>query len=356
MKKSINNLSLSALLICLFVAINVFGQETKRILFIGNSYTFVNNLPEVFTDVAISQNKKVECESVAQGGAMFQTHTTNTNAVPKIQEGNWDFIVLQGQSQEVAFPDGQFMAQVYPYAKQLDSIAKKYNPKVRVIFFDTWGYRYGDEMNCQYYDAFCTFESMSKRLLDNYKLMAKNFKSDVSPVGAAWLNSWQADSNIVLHSSDNSHPNINGTYLAACCFYEIIFKEKISNASYPSSIPQNIAEYLQDIASKTTFDKLDSWCFTKSDTVSALNTITENSVFDFCAYCSNGNITITPKNFDGSAVLEIYSTNGSLLFKKNITVSDNVPQVFNYSSTPTKNMIIVRLSSTKGSKVLKVQE
>lgn len=360
MKKKLNHFYLFFLFAVLFLSSNVLGQEAKKVLFIGNSYTAVNNLPSVFSDLANSQNKQVYCEAITPGGTTFYAHLNSTGAVNKIREGSWDYIILQGQSQEVAFPDGQFMQQVYPFAKQLDSIAKAYNPQTRVIFYMTWGYRYGDPINCQFYEPFCTFESMSERLRDNYTLMAQDFHSDVSPVGAAWLNSWQTDSTIVLHSSDNSHPNINGTYLAACCFYEIIFKDSLSNAYYPASIDINTANYLQNIATQTTYNNLSLWCYTNTasdttitdttivdTTTSSLNRIEENKNFDFSVYNSNGNITIQPQNVTGKAILEVFSSEGRLLFSQNI-ILNNTPQTFTYAIKPSNNVIIVRLTTNKG--------
>lgn len=207
-EKSAFLLKAAAFALCVFSFLFSFSQENKRVLFVGNSYTQVNNLPEEFMRVAQSQDKRVECQMQAFGGATFSSHCNNPSTIEAITQGGWDYIVLQGQSQEVAFPDNQFSWQVYPYAKTLDSLAKAYNPDVKVVFYMTWGYRYGDELNCQFYEPFCTFESMSERLRDNYVLMAEDFGSDVSPVGVAWLESFRRDSTVVLHSSDNSHPNI----------------------------------------------------------------------------------------------------------------------------------------------------
>ena len=62
-----------------------------------------------------------------------------------------------------------------PYAKKLDSIINLYSPQTKVVFYMTWGYRYGDANNCPYYPPFCTYFSMSERLYQNYSLMAHDF-------------------------------------------------------------------------------------------------------------------------------------------------------------------------------------
>lgn len=333
-------LAAAALFVCGILSFALSAQETKRVLFIGNSYTHVNDLPSVLTDVAASQNQHLECRMHAPGGARFFNHLFNSEVLSLIQEGNWDFVVLQGQSQEVAFPDGQFFSEVYPDAKGLDSLAKTYNPDARVLFYMTWGYRYGDPTNCPYYTPFCTFESMGERLKANYTLMASDFLSDVAPVGAAWLRSWRQDSTLVLHSSDNSHPNMSGTYLAACCFYDIMFKTPLADASHPSSIDASTAQYLQSIANNVVIDSLNSWCFTES--CSFDETLSAKASFDFSVQSSPNKLTILTKDLSGKADLEIVSSDGKLILQTSRTISRN--ESFSLDLPNCKGVILIKLS------------
>jgi hypothetical protein len=251
--------SLILLALCVFFVLGLSAQQERRVLFIGNSYTHVNDLPKLLNDLTRSMGESFYYESVTPGGARFQTHTQNSEVISKLQEGNWDFVVLQGQSQEVAFPDGQFYNEVYPYARELDSLAKAYNPDAKVIFYMTWGYRYGDQVNCQYYPPFCTYESMSWRLRTNYRLMANDFSSWTSPVGAAWSYSIAHNPDLVLHSSDNSHPSIQGSYLAACCFYIMMMGNNVHTQYLPNGMSMEEGEYLQNVANIVAFDSIDYW-------------------------------------------------------------------------------------------------
>lgn len=339
-EKSAFLLKAAAFALCVFSFSFSFSQENKRVLFVGNSYTQVNNLPEEFMRVAQSQDKRVECQMQAFGGATFSSHCNNPSTIEAITQGGWDYIVLQGQSQEVAFPDNQFSWQVYPYAKTLDSLAKAYNPDVKVVFYMTWGYRYGDELNCQFYEPFCTFESMSERLRDNYVLMAEDFGSDVSPVGAAWLESFRRDSTVVLHSSDNSHPNINGTYLAACCFYEIIFAERLHEAYYPSSVSPSVATYLQDIADRTVYDNLGRWCF--SETNASLAASEQKAKPQFECQAERNAVLITIKNIEGNTNVELISSDGRLIERQSYHISNGTTIELN---TSYKGVAIIKIEN-----------
>ncbi|MFN5793339.1 MAG: hypothetical protein ACK455_00960, partial [Bacteroidota bacterium] len=126
------------------------NAETKRVLFIGNSYIYTNNLPQVLKDVALSNGDDVIFDSSAPGGHTFQQHSTNATTLSKIAQGNWDYIILQEQSQRPAFPISQVQTEVFPYAAYLDSLAKAQNPCATVMYYMTWGRKNGDASNCQF--------------------------------------------------------------------------------------------------------------------------------------------------------------------------------------------------------------
>src|SRR5438105_1158267 len=53
------------------------GSACTRVLFIGNSYTFVNNLPDVFADLAASAGRRVDTGLVAAGGWTLARHAAS---------------------------------------------------------------------------------------------------------------------------------------------------------------------------------------------------------------------------------------------------------------------------------------
>ena len=66
-----------------------------RVLLIGNSLTFFNNLPEMFAELARSGGHEVEVDMSAQGGWTCSDHATSAMTLDKIEQQNWDFVVLQ---------------------------------------------------------------------------------------------------------------------------------------------------------------------------------------------------------------------------------------------------------------------
>ena len=67
---------------------------------IGNSYTYFNNMPKMFEQLALADQppRRVQCEMIVQGGATLQRHWEAGRAIKAIERGGWDFVILQEQS------------------------------------------------------------------------------------------------------------------------------------------------------------------------------------------------------------------------------------------------------------------
>lgn len=250
--------SLSLFLFLLLVPILSWSQNTS-ILFVGNSYTYVNDLPKLVKDIALSKGDSVTTDLSAPGGYTFQNHCTNATTLAKINSGLFDFVVLQEQSQMPSFPPSQVATDVYPYAHQLDSLIHKANSCATTVFYMTWGRKYGDASNCSAYPPICTYSGMQERLRESYMSMADDNNALVAPAGMSWNSSWSTDSSINLWQADNSHPSLEGSYLTACTMYSTIFRKSPVGAFIPTGLDTLTAAFLQDIALHTVLDSLSNW-------------------------------------------------------------------------------------------------
>jgi PKD repeat protein len=239
--------------------LNITSAQTTRVLFIGNSYTYVNDLPQLFHDIALSKGDTVIFDSYTPGGYTLQGHSTDANTITKINSQQWDYVVLQEQSQRPSFSPSQVASQVLPYASVLDSMIHANNPCTETVFYMTWGRKNGDASNCGVYPPVCTYEGMQARLRESYLLMAQQNGSTVSPVGASWKNTRDLNPAFDLYSPDESHPSIHGSYLAACTFYASIFHKSPSGSSFISTLTPADAALLQNMASLTVMDSLETW-------------------------------------------------------------------------------------------------
>ena len=269
--------------IVLFIA-NFTYAQSYDVLFIGNSYTYYNNLPEMISNIANDLGDTVNYDQNTPGGTSLYAHSQNQTTINKINQQNWDFVVLQDQSQRPSLSPSYVAASVYPYATQLVNLINSNYICSEPVFYMTWGRKYGDQTNCQSYPPVCTFLGMQERLRDSYLTMGLDNNASVSPVGIAFKNSISLDSTIDLYTSDNSHPSIYGSYLAACTFYSTIFKKSSVGCSYkPNAINQSDALFLQQVASSTVLDSMFVW-----NVFQAQFDFNQNgNVFDFINKSSN---------------------------------------------------------------------
>jgi PKD repeat protein len=297
----------------LFASMSV-AQQT-RILFLGNSYTNYNNLPQLVADIGLSKGDSIIVDSNTPGGFTFQGHSTNATSLAKINAGNYDYVVLQEQSQLPSFSPGQVANDVFPYAYLLDSLIHTANSCAKTVFYMTWGRKYGDASNCANYAPVCTYEGMQMRLRDSYVQMAVDNKAIVAPAGMAWRSSWYSDSTINLWSSDNSHPSLEGSYLTACTMYATIFRNSPIGATVPSGLNAGTGSFLQGRANQIVFDSLLTWNIGVNDLNADFNFLANQNSIQFNNTSANA-ITYNWNFGDGSTStnqdpLHVYNTSGN---------------------------------------------
>ncbi|HNW70591.1 MAG TPA: PKD domain-containing protein [Bacteroidales bacterium] len=248
----------TALILLLCTAVSA-QHIAKRALFIGNSYTYVNDLPQMVADAAVSAGDTLFFDSNSIGGYTFQQHSVNATTLSKIAAGNWDYVILQEQSQYPSFPIAQVEAEVFPYAKMLDSTINANNPCAETVFFMTWGRKNGDASNCAVWPPVCTYQGMDSLLNLRYRMMADSNDAILSPVGAVWHYIRQNYPAIELYNADESHPSIAGSYAAACCFYAVMFRKDPTSITYTSTLNATDAQNIRNAAKLIVYDSLMNW-------------------------------------------------------------------------------------------------
>jgi hypothetical protein len=170
---------------------------------------------------------------ITPGGFTLENHWNNADTLNAIRTGGWDVIVLQEQSQTpVINPKGFF-----EYAGKLNAEIKKAGAET--ILFMTW-----ERPDSVQYGV--TTANMSKRYFE----LGQNLGVKVAPVGLAFYRALQERPDLNLYISDG-HPTPQGTYLAACVLYCIIFKQSPVGNSYSAGVSDDERIFLQSIAAQT---------------------------------------------------------------------------------------------------------
>lgn len=349
-KQTFNSMKLFVYL-SLFLTSLYASSQAKKVLFIGNSYTSVNNLPALVQNLAMASGRQMLQDSYTPGGRTLQQHSSDPTVLAKIKAQKWDFVVLQDQSQLPSFPDQQVEVSVYPYAKILvDSIRSNFACTVP-LFYDTWGRQNGDSQ----WVGINTFEKMNFRLYNAYTHMADVNEGMLSPVGMAFLHIKNDTNSPIafgdLYQSDESHPTIKASYLAACIFNNLIYSTtSVGNTFIPNSVLASDAAYLQAVADHVTYEvdsiKVDHRPLSKNDFSYLLN----GSEVSFNAQVTNGNLVAWLFGDDSTSTdlnpTHIYANSGTYtvsMITKDACYQDTISYMISLNTTS-----INSLTASKG--------
>jgi hypothetical protein len=226
-------------------------SKTYKILFVGNSYTYYNNMPaRYFSQLMGAAGYKVKVLALTKGG---WTLLNSSNAQDELgsQVDNvlthqkFDFVILQEQSMTPAVNVGSF----YNGVKRLDS-------KIREsggipVLYATWGRKQGSgDLTA----TGLTAETMTWKLAAAYEHMGQTHDIPVAHVGLAFWDIVQNHRNIALHDPDMSHPSAEGSYLAALTIFARITGIDPTTVDYEGGVNPAIEPVLKEAARKAVFE------------------------------------------------------------------------------------------------------
>jgi fibronectin type 3 domain-containing protein len=211
-----------------------------KVLFIGNSLTFVNSVPLMIQTLANNAGElhPFQFEMVVKAGASLSYHYPNTTdpspgAGAAIQNGpasggDWDFVVLQELSVNPVCDQSSFNTNGKKFATDI----KTYNPNAKVILHQNWVVT--DTTIFQSCGAY--FSTPLDKLVANTNALADSINpvAKIVPVGQAWANYGSS-----LLQSDGLHPTPEGSYLAAATYYALLYNK--SPAGLTNQVKANTA-------------------------------------------------------------------------------------------------------------------
>lgn len=209
--------------------------KSLRVLFIGNSYTYVNDLPELVKRLLAARGVQLDLEKVVVGGATLERHWKEGKAQAAIHKRPWDYVVLQEQSSR-PFRDREAM---FRDARLFHAEIRKTGAKT--VLYETWAAKIAP--------------AEQPKLTDAYETLGRELGAIVVPAGEAWKRALAQG--IELHGKDGRHPNLRGSFLAACAFVRILDGQKttptasIEIGKGAAALTAKQMEALQRIADQT---------------------------------------------------------------------------------------------------------
>lgn len=227
-------------------------EEPLDILFIGNSYTFLNDMPGTFAKIAEVGGHPVNVTSLAQGGFSLARYTEDQVTLTTLKDQGWDFVVLQEKSDIPAIPQERDES-MYPYIRQLNNLVEEQGGET--ILFLTWGYRDGLPES-----GLSDYKAMQNEVTASYQTIGDELNVRVAPVGIVWENILRRDPQLELWMADGSHPSPLGSFLTANVLYAVIFNESPLNIPYVGDgIGEDIANLIKQITTETVIEDPGTW-------------------------------------------------------------------------------------------------
>ena len=249
-----------------------------NVLFIGNSYTHMNGMPEIFEKIAVSKKIKINVEMSAKSSHTFKMHCNRPEMFEKIRSKKWDYVVIQGFSRELMYSYEQIDTASIPYFNKIVDSIHANNPCTNILLYMTWGYKNGSDL----IPETDTYLKMADRVANGYKYLSNIYDVPIVPVGDVWRNIREKQPQIGLYTEDDQHPTIYGSFLAACSFYSAIFKSSPIEGYVPPNVDLKNAETIQRSAFQVVTSGLDSYKL-RNNTLEVDYERTKNN--DYFAYC-----------------------------------------------------------------------
>ena len=202
--------------------------DALRVLFIGNSHTFMNDLPVVFGKLVRSNEpgRELAITDVTFGGITLADHLRDGTAARVIARERWEYVVLQERRFTPAEDPAGFRASVVAF----DALIRRAGAKT-VLYEVPRADENPGTSHARYVDAAATAHAI------------------LVPAAVAWSRALTADSKLRLYQADGYHPTPTGTYLTACVFYTTLLHRTPEGLPPLGMVPADVAAELQRVAS-----------------------------------------------------------------------------------------------------------
>jgi hypothetical protein len=200
MRRRLPGLAILALLACAGSPVQPAPPVPGRVLFIGNSLTYANDLPRIVAALADSAGTgRIAVEAVTAPDASLGDHWADGTARTVIRRGGWETVVLQQGPSSLDASRADLLAQADLFAGEIRAVGAKpalysvWPEKARLGVFD--------------------------RVTESYRLAAERVHGLFLPGGEGWRAAWRRDSTLALYDADDFHPALLGSYAIALVMY-----------------------------------------------------------------------------------------------------------------------------------------
>lgn len=177
----------------------------KKVLFIGNSHTYFNDMPQMVKELASAAGEELHVTMLTKGGMDFAWHQKQEQTAFNLRYGGYDFCVLQQAAHP--FPGQEALSEG---AKAICELAGEHPP--RFALYMTWAEKAHPENQPEMTEA--------------YRHTAQEQNLLLAPVGEIWQSFRREYPDMELYFTDGAHASPAGSLLAAAVIFKTLFQKE----------------------------------------------------------------------------------------------------------------------------------
>ncbi|WP_242009164.1 DUF4886 domain-containing protein [Robertkochia solimangrovi] len=224
-------------------------ESTKRVLLVGNSFTYFWNMPQMVNAMALLDKYPMDVRQSTVGGATWEEHYNEkrgTQTRRLLKEEKWDYVVIQDHSLSTLEAPDRFEE----YGSKLTETIRKSGAKPCLMM--TW--------------AYSSNPLMQDEITTKYRELAQKLQSDIIPVGELFMKARKLRPDLNFYF-DDKHPSSEGSYLIALIMYKALTGNSVrevpdrlySRDAYGeelilSFIHHETGEFLRQLVEETAFN------------------------------------------------------------------------------------------------------
>ena len=176
-----------------------------KLLFIGNSHTYFNDMPRMVQELAISAGIDTHVTMLTHGGMTLDWHRKQEQTAFNLRFGGYDYCILQ----QAAHPFDGYQA-LSDGVREIRGLAGDNPP--RFVLYMTWAEKAKPENQPEMTEA--------------YRRTAQEQALLLAPVGEVWQAFRKEYPDIELYFTDGAHASPAGSLLAAAVIFKTLFQKE----------------------------------------------------------------------------------------------------------------------------------
>lgn len=221
-------------------------QDGNRMIFVGNSHTYVNDLPGLFHALTAAAGHTIDVYECSEGAYYLKMFADSEDEmgsvlVEALENESWDFVILQENTNGAISADKEMKEPV----RKLDTLIK--GAGGQTVLLMTWAPKDGA--------SFFSHQKVQDMIAEGYYSIASDLDAPLIPGGIAFTAAMEEVPEIELWGDDGQHASPAGTYLAACTTYAVLLQETPVGIPFYGEVTEAEAQKLQQIAADLVLGK-----------------------------------------------------------------------------------------------------